>query len=176
MDIWKATCKKCYKRSPASWDWTLSSVDFPQEINLRELLLLPLFLWPFVKLNWVELPCVVCVIALFDRSFLITYLALLQTSAWRQTYCTPFPPGSCCRLSPGSNENLECSQWAGFRPTSPCHEPSAGQQCSKSHYWRNLEEFTSRQDDLTSGRYSGVSQDIFIWKLFLSYNCVPWRL
>ena len=99
---------------------------------------------------------------LSDRSFLITSLALLQTSAWRQTYHTPFLLSSCCRLSLGSNEIPEYSQWAGSRPAAPCLEPSAagsGVEAILQEIWK---EFICTRDRLTFARFARVSQDVFI--------------
>lgn len=93
---------------------------------------------------------------LSDRSFLITSLALLQISAWRQTYHT-FLLSSCCRLSLGSNESPECSQWAGSRPAAPCLEPSAagsGVEAIIQEIWK---EFICTRDRLTFARFASVS-------------------
>lgn len=94
--------------------------------------------------------------------YLITYLALLQTSAWRQPCYTPFPLDSCYRLSLVSNENLECSRGAGLRPATPCLELSAAGSGGKAISQQVWKEFISTQDHLTFGRFAGVSQDVFI--------------
>lgn len=125
---------------------------------------------PFASLAVCKAEQIFCVVSSSpsDRSFLITYLVLLQTSTWRQTSCPPLPLEFCCKLSLGSHDNLEFSQWASLRFPALYLEPStagSGVTAIIQEVWK---EFKSTQGHLIFGRYAGVSQDAFIWKSFLS--------
>lgn len=106
-------------------------------------------------------------LSLSNRSFLITYLALLQTRAWRRPCCTPFPLESCCRLPLECNEDPECSHGQDSDPAASCLEPCFALRGVKSITQALWKQFVSTQNHLTFWRHTGWPR-CFIWKSFLS--------